>query len=128
MFLVRELTKMYEQQVLGTAADVAAALDDPVRGEICLVVEGDARLAALRQAQGDYAAAQGHYADAQGDGISHPELVEGGPERVGARIDALLAEGLTTSAVAKRLAEAGFGERRHLYALVSERRGGRREP
>jgi hypothetical protein len=39
-----------------------------------------------------------------------------------AAIDALLAEGLTTSGAAKRLTEAGLGERRHLYARVSERR------
>src|ERR1700681_948601 len=40
VFLVRELSKLYEQQVLGTAAEVAAALETPVRGEIAFVVEG----------------------------------------------------------------------------------------
>ena len=94
VFLVRELTKRYEQQVLGTAAEVAAALAEPVRGEVALVVEG-----------GDVAAAPP--ADAA--------TIDGA-------IDALVAEGLTTSAIAKRLAEAGHGERRHLYARVTERR------
>jgi hypothetical protein len=37
-------------------------------------------------------------------------------------IDALIAAGETTSAIAKRLTEAGRGERRHLYARVAERR------
>ena len=102
VFLVRELSKLHEQQVLGTPAEVAAAIADPVRGEIAFVVEGQA-------AEADPAAA-----------IPEADL--------DAAIDALLGDGLTTSAVAKRLAGAGHGERRHLYARVSERRGGRAEP
>lgn len=97
VFLVRELTKLYEQQVLGTPAEVSAALADPVRGEIAFVVEGLAE---------DTIAAS-------------PE-----PAQLDAAIDALIAEGLSTSAIAKRLTEAGHGERRHLYARVSDRRGG----
>jgi 16S rRNA (cytidine1402-2'-O)-methyltransferase len=99
VFLVRELTKLYEQQVLGTAAEVSAAVAEPVRGEIAFVVEG---------APPDAAGAQ----------TAAPDY------DVDAAIDALLAEGLTTSAIAKRLAEAGHGERRHLYARVGERRAG----
>jgi 16S rRNA (cytidine1402-2'-O)-methyltransferase len=97
VFLVRELTKLYEQQALGTPAEVSAALADPVRGEIAFVVEG-----APAEPGAETAAASEHDVDAA--------------------IDALLAEGLTTSAIAKRLAEAGHGERRHLYARVGERR------
>lgn len=97
VFLVRELTKLHEQQVVGTAAEVDAALEDPVRGEIAFVVEGLAENAV-------------------------PLLPE--PAELDAAIDALIADGLTTSAIAKRLAEAGHGERRHLYARVSDRRGG----
>ncbi|HEX3463588.1 MAG TPA: 16S rRNA (cytidine(1402)-2'-O)-methyltransferase [Candidatus Elarobacter sp.] len=96
VFLVRELSKMYEQQVLGTPAQVSEALEDPVRGEIVLVVEGGAT-------------------EPSDDG-------EPSARNVDAAIDALLAEGLTTSAIAKRLADEGHGERRHLYARVSERR------
>jgi 16S rRNA (cytidine1402-2'-O)-methyltransferase len=99
VFLVRELTKLHEQQVLGTAAEVDAALDDPVRGEIAFVVEGGAPAASDTPPAGDLAAA----------------------------IDAGLADGLTTSALAKRLADAGHGERRHLYARVSARRAERAE-
>jgi hypothetical protein len=44
----------------------------------------------------------------------------------GAALDAaiglLIEQGLSTSAIAKALAERGLGERRHLYARVSERR------
>ena len=106
VFLVRELSKMYEQQVLGTAAEVSAAVADPVRGEIVFVVEG-------------------------GD-LQRPAAVEQDARDVDAAIDTLLAEGLTTSAIAKRLADEGHGERRHLYARVGERRQARatshREP
>jgi 16S rRNA (cytidine1402-2'-O)-methyltransferase len=103
VFLVRELSKLHEQQVLGTAAEVAAAIEDPVRGEIAFVVEGGAP-----------------GANAIAETISADDL--------DAAIDALTAEGLTTSAIAKRLAEAGHGERRHLYARASARRTGRSEP
>jgi 16S rRNA (cytidine1402-2'-O)-methyltransferase len=100
VFLVRELTKLYEQQLLGSAAEIAAALETPVRGEIAFVVEGAPGAAAAPPAQAE----------------------------VDAAIDALLDAGLTTSAIAKRLAEAGHGERRHLYARVGTRRTGRAEP
>jgi len=94
VFLVREFTKLHEQQLLGTPAEVAAALADPVRGEIAFVLEG-----------GEPAP------------IAAPTNVD-----LDAAIDALLAAGGTTSAIAKSLAERGLGERRHLYARVSERR------
>lgn len=38
-FVVREYTKRYEQQLLGTPAEVSAGLLQPVRGEITLVVQ-----------------------------------------------------------------------------------------
>jgi 16S rRNA (cytidine1402-2'-O)-methyltransferase len=38
--LARELTKLHEQVLRGTAAELADALDDRVRGEITLVVSG----------------------------------------------------------------------------------------
>jgi len=94
VFLVREFTKLHEQQLLGTPAGVAAALEDPVRGEIAFVIEGGEPAPAVPATNVDI------------DGA----------------IDALLAGGATTSAIAKTLAERGLGERRHLYARVSERR------
>jgi len=100
VFLVRELSKLHEQQALGSAAEVAAAIADPVRGEIAFVVEG-------AEAEAAPAAA-----------TSETDL--------DAAIDALVDDGLTTSAIAKRLVDAGHGERRHLYTRVSERRAGAR--
>jgi len=38
--LARELTKVHEQVLRGTAAEVASALGDNVRGEITLVISG----------------------------------------------------------------------------------------
>ena len=101
VFLVRELSKLHEQQVLGTATEVAAAIAEPARGEIAFVVEG------------------GVIARDPAETASETGLDDA--------IDALLAQGLTTSAVAKRLTEAGHGERRHLYSRVSQRRALRPE-
>ncbi|HEY1882829.1 MAG TPA: 16S rRNA (cytidine(1402)-2'-O)-methyltransferase [Candidatus Cybelea sp.] len=38
LFLVREYTKLHEQQLCGTPQEVAAALPDPVRGEIAFAI------------------------------------------------------------------------------------------
>jgi 16S rRNA (cytidine1402-2'-O)-methyltransferase len=95
IFLVRELSKLHEQQVLGTPAAVGAALEEPVRGEIAFVIEGAPRQPAETMLSG---------ADI---------------ERA---IDALLASGTSVSAIAKQLADGGAGERRHLYALASARK------
>jgi len=98
VFLVREYTKHYEQQLFGTAAEVAAQLADPVRGEIVLVLSP---VAAPARAP------------------SETELDE--------EIDALLAAGRSVSAVAKLLADRGLGERRHIYARTAERKRMRRD-
>jgi 16S rRNA (cytidine1402-2'-O)-methyltransferase len=94
VFLVRELSKLHEQQVLGTPAAVGAALADPIRGEIAFVLEG---------------------------GTPAPPALPTNVD-IDAAIDALAGDGASTSAIAKALAERGMGERRHLYARVSERR------
>ncbi len=39
VFLLREFTKLYEQQAGGTPAEVAAALPDPMRGEVTFVID-----------------------------------------------------------------------------------------
>ena len=41
----RELTKLHEEVVRGTAAELAERVADGVRGEICIVVEGAAAVA-----------------------------------------------------------------------------------
>ncbi|MFN2459966.1 MAG: 16S rRNA (cytidine(1402)-2'-O)-methyltransferase [Candidatus Velthaea sp.] len=96
IFLLREYTKLHEQQIAGTASEVAAALGDPVRGEIAFVLEPSVAAQAPPPAP----------ASGELDG----------------EIDALLASGVSTSAAAKLLADRGRGERRHLYARVSARR------
>jgi 16S rRNA (cytidine1402-2'-O)-methyltransferase len=100
VFLLREYTKRFEQQVLGSPAEVLAALAEPVRGEIAFVLDGDA-------------------APAEPLPVDAVEL-----ER---RIDAMLSEHLPVSAIAKTLAEEGLGERRHLYAQVTLRKRMQRE-
>ena len=95
VFLLREFTKLHEQHVLGTAQEIAAALDDPVRGEIAFVIEPAPGL---------------------------PEAIAPQPSDVDRAIDELIAAGVSTSAAAKQLAERGLGERRHLYSRVTERR------
>jgi 16S rRNA (cytidine1402-2'-O)-methyltransferase len=92
-FLVREFTKLYEQQISGTPAEVAAALPDPMRGEVAFVID-----AGVAQA-----------ADVNGASLDE-------------QIDALLAAGVSTAAIAKRLAASGAGERQALYARVGARR------
>jgi 16S rRNA (cytidine1402-2'-O)-methyltransferase len=99
IFLLREHTKMHEQQLLGAPRDVAAALAEPVRGEIAFVIA------------------------AQTQEPQRPEAAE-----LDDAIDALLASGTPVSAVAKALADRGYGERRHLYARASERKRGKGAP
>jgi len=96
IFAVRELTKRFEQQSLGTPAEIIAALPDPVRGEFVFVVEGTPGAV--------------------------PAAAEIDAKVVDDAIDRLANEGLSASAIAKKLADAGCGERRHLYARVAERR------
>lgn len=100
VFLLREYTKRFEEQISGTAAEVAERLAEPVRGEIVVVIA--------------------------------PSKIETKPGQAGdadlsAEIDALLRQGHSVSAVAKSLAERGFGERRHVYALATERKRAQRE-
>ncbi|HUA09244.1 MAG TPA: 16S rRNA (cytidine(1402)-2'-O)-methyltransferase [Candidatus Acidoferrales bacterium] len=92
VFLVREYTKKFEQQLLGTPGDVARGLVEPVRGEIAFAVA-------------PYVAAG-------------PPA----PADVDAAIDELLASGHGVGDVARLLARAGAGERRELYARANKRR------
>jgi 16S rRNA (cytidine1402-2'-O)-methyltransferase len=93
VFLVREYTKKFEQQLLGTPAQVAAGLAEPVRGEIAFVVAPCPAVETVR---------------APGD--------------IDAAIDKLFAGGASVAEVARRLAHAGAGNRRDLYTRASQRR------
>jgi 16S rRNA (cytidine1402-2'-O)-methyltransferase len=96
--LVRELSKLHEQQVAGSPAEVSAGLERPVRGEIAFVLR------------------PGPAAEA----LPHTE------EAIESAIDSALAIGKSTAAAAKELAGAGLGERADLYARIAarKRRGG----
>jgi len=97
VFLLREYTKRFEQQVLGTPATVAAALSDPVRGEIAFAIAP----------------------------YSPPAQTPPAFD-LDAEIDALLERGASVAEVARDLVRRGAGERRALYARASERKSARR--
>lgn len=96
VFLVREYTKRFEQQLAGNAQAVAAALDEPVRGEITFVLAP-----------------------------GHPVLPPAALGDVRAEIDRLLEESQSISSIAKALSARGFGDRGELYTLASERKRAR---
>jgi len=96
--LVREYTKLHEQQAAGTPRDVAALLAEPVRGEVAFAV---APYECVSQAP---------------------------PGATADQIDALLARGHRVGEVAKLLAASGYGERRDLYARASARKARRKTP
>ncbi len=95
VFLVREYTKRFEQQLLGTPREVRDALERPVRGELSFAIAPCAQPAPPPDAPGD------------------------------AEILALLGRGTRVAEIARRFAEAGRGERRALYARVSALRAGK---
>jgi 16S rRNA (cytidine1402-2'-O)-methyltransferase len=98
--LVREFTKLHEQQLWGTPESVAAQLPDPPRGEIAFAIA-------------PYAAAPAAH-------VSNQEAESA--------IDALLEGGQRIGEVAKQLAMRGFGDRRELYVAVAARKAARKAP
>ncbi|MBV8637536.1 MAG: 16S rRNA (cytidine(1402)-2'-O)-methyltransferase [Candidatus Eremiobacteraeota bacterium] len=96
VFLVREYTKKFEQQVLGLPREVAAALEEPVRGEITFVI-----------APRDVAAEQ------------HEMRIDD------ETIDALLDQGESVRDIAKQLSEKSGADRRELYERASKRKNAR---
>ncbi len=98
VFVLREYTKRFEEQLLGTAAEVAQRLAEPVRGEIAIAVLPSAPLQLAITA-----------------------------EDLDAEIDALLDQSHSVSVISKTLSERGLGERRSIYARASERKRQRRE-
>ena len=96
VFLARELTKLHEQQILGKPRDVIARLAEPVRGEIVLVLAPHPRAATA------------------------PDDAD-----VDRTIDALLAEGLRPTEIAKRLAAQTGNDRAAAYGRVIARQRAR---
>ena len=99
VFVARELTKLHEQQILGTPDEVLAALERPVRGEIVLLVEasppGPARSEDVPNLAGD--------------------------------IDAALDRGLSVASAAKEISHRYALAREGVYALVAARKRERRD-
>lgn len=93
IFVLREYTKLHEQHILGTPREVRAALAEPVRGELAVVIEGIA-----------------------------PAVCPANESEIDEAIDGLLETGASVSSIAKALVERGLGERRHLYARVTDRK------
>ena len=93
VFVARELTKRFEEQLIGTPSEVAHALARPVRGEIVLVVAPHASDRTVPEASA-----------------------------VDDAIDAALASGIALSALAKSLAKRGFGTRAGIYRRASDRK------
>jgi 16S rRNA (cytidine1402-2'-O)-methyltransferase len=96
VFLVREYTKRFEQQLFGTAAEVRAALAEPVRGEIAFAVAPSAIQLAAEEPALDLDA----------------EIARG------------LSSGAAPTELARALAKRGLGERRALYKRITERKPG----
>jgi 16S rRNA C1402 (ribose-2'-O) methylase RsmI len=90
VFALREYTKKFEQQVLGTAADVRAQIQWPARGEFVLAIEGAA------------------------GGPS----VERVPDEVADAIGALVASGASVAVVARALHGATGLPKKVLYAIA----------
>ena len=86
IFVLREYTKHFEQQILGTATEALAALPDPIRGEFVVILDGR-----------NFQSAQPAESD------------------VDTQIDMLLAAGRSPTMIAKQLAKAGLGSRNELY-------------
>jgi 16S rRNA (cytidine1402-2'-O)-methyltransferase len=97
VFIGRELTKRFEQQILGTPRAVRAELAEPVRGEFVLVLAP-----------------------------APPETTASdAPEGVDRAVDALLDLGLTVPEIAKVLAGRGAGDRQAAYARAAARKRAR---
>jgi 16S rRNA (cytidine1402-2'-O)-methyltransferase len=100
VFLVREYTKLHEQQLWGTPTEVASKLAQPVRGEIAFAIAPQAM---------------------------RPEETTT-PADANAAIDALLADGRRVAEIARVLAAQGLGERRELYAAATARKAAAAKP
>lgn len=96
LFLARELTKRFEQQILGTAAEISAGLERPVRGELVLVL-----------------------------GASRPARIEISPVDLDGALDAELALGKSVATIAKDLSKLGYGDRASIYRRAVDRKSHR---
>jgi 16S rRNA (cytidine1402-2'-O)-methyltransferase len=96
VFVAREITKRFEQQIAGAPSDVLAALERPVRGEIVLVLGP----------------------------VPSASPVAASADDVDAAIDEMLAAGASPAHAAKALAARDLGDRATLYRRIAERKAG----
>jgi 16S rRNA (cytidine1402-2'-O)-methyltransferase len=94
VFVLREYTKRFEQQIFGHPRVIIDALELPVRGEITMVLSGQ---------------------------TLSPQQPERSESDLDARMSALRNVGLRAAAIAKTLAKEGWGERSALYAQLTQR-------
>jgi 16S rRNA (cytidine1402-2'-O)-methyltransferase len=99
VFLARELTKRFEQQILGTPRAVLAALPLPIRGEFVVVLAPTAP-------------------------SELPGMLDE-PLGVDPAINALLDLGMTVAEIAKALAGRGGADRQAVYARATARKRAR---
>jgi 16S rRNA (cytidine1402-2'-O)-methyltransferase len=116
----RELTKLHEQVIRGTAGEVQAALPRPLRGEIVLVLEPAARQAGAAGGAGGQAAG---WAGRTGAAL---EAVIAGDDKTRAALRELLACGLGTKKAASIVAGLTGLSKRQVYALALGLRAERR--
>jgi 16S rRNA (cytidine1402-2'-O)-methyltransferase len=100
VFVARELTKVFEQHILGTPGEALLALARPVRGEVVLVVEPPRPRA-------------------------EPRALEEGDAQIDDAIDSLLDLGMSAAATAKALAGHATGGRDAVYERVVRRKHAR---
>ncbi len=93
IFLLREYTKMHEQQLCGSPRQVADALAKPVRGEVAFAVLPSMQATPDRQRS---------------------------PSELDPAIGAMLRERHSPSEIARTLSAGGYGARRSIYARAVE--------
>ena len=106
----RELTKLHEEVVRGTASEVLERLSDPVRGEIVLVIEASSD-------------------SERGSGAARPRAAAVSRETARRALGELLGSGIGTKQAAGIVAELTGLSRRTAYELALEvRTGGSNRP
>lgn len=97
-FVLRELSKRFEEHLPGTAGEIAERLEDPPRGEFVLVLAG---------------------------GVDRAEMHGNREARAATEVDALLDAGESVSRIARRIAERHGLGKHESYVLALARRDAR---
>ncbi len=114
--MCRELTKLHEQVLRGTADEVMRALPEPVRGEIVVVLEPAGQAAERRAGRGGVAATSG--VRAGGAETATAVSAPFGDERIRAALRDLLECGMGTKKAAAVVAGLTGLPRRQVYDMA----------